>query len=100
MGSKALTNTIENKYMPDFVSPPGETIVEILKERGITRNEFANRMGLSKKIVNQLIKGKVEITIRIAYKMGLILGVPTARFWIDRERLYRESLANQINTSD
>ena len=100
MGSKALTNTIENKYMPGFVSPPGETIAEILKERGITRNEFANRMGLSKKIVNQLIKGKVEITIRIAYKMGLILGVPTARFWIERERLYRESLANQIDTSD
>lgn len=92
-----MTNIIENKYMPDFVSPPGETLAEILKERGITRNEFANRMGLSKKTVNQLIKGKVEITIRIAYKMGLILGVPTARFWIDRERLYRESLANQID---
>ena len=86
--------------MPDFVSPPGETIAEILKEREIPRRVFANRMGMTKKTINQLIKGKVEITIRIAYKMGLILGVPTARFWIDRERLYRESLANQINTSD
>jgi plasmid maintenance system antidote protein VapI len=54
-------------------------------------------MGLPKKTINQLIKGKVEITIRIAYKMELALGVPTARFWIDRERLYRESLANQID---
>ena len=95
-----MTNTIENKYMPDFVSPPGETLAEILKEREILVGVFAQRMGLPKKTINQLIKGKVEITIRIAYKMGLILGVPAARFWIDRERLYRESLANQIDTSD
>ena len=89
-----MFNTIENKYTPDWVSPPGETLAEILKERGITRNEFANRMGMTKKTINQLIKGKVEITISIAYKMGLILGVPSARFWIERERLYRESLTN------
>jgi plasmid maintenance system antidote protein VapI len=89
-----MTNTTENGYAPDWVSPPGETLADILKERGITRNEFANRMGLPKKTVNQLIKGKVEITIRIAYKMALVLGVPTARFWIERERLYRESLTN------
>ena len=92
-----MTNTIENKYTPDFVSPPGETLAKILREREITRAEFASRMGLPKKTINQLIKGKVEITIRIAYKMELALGVPTARFWIERERLYRESLANQID---
>ena len=92
-----MTNATENRYAPDWVSPPGETLADILKERGITRNEFANRMGLPKKTVNQLIKGKAEITIFIAYKMELALGVPTARFWIERERLYRESLANQIN---
>ena len=92
-----MTNTTENRYAPDWVSPPGETLADILKERGITRNEFANRMRLPEKTINQLIKGKAEITIRIAYKMELALGVPPARFWIDRERLYRESLANQID---
>jgi len=92
-----MTNTIENKYAPDFISPPGKTLAEILKERKITRIEFAQRMGLPKKTINQIIKGKAEITIRIAYKMGLALGVPSARFWIERERLYRESLANQID---
>jgi HTH-type transcriptional regulator/antitoxin HigA len=90
-----MTNTIENKYAPDFVSPPGETIADILRERVISRQVFANRMGLPKKTINQLIKGKVEITIPIAYKMELALGVPSARFWIERERLYRESLDNQ-----
>ena len=97
MRSKTITNTTENTYTPDWVSPPGETLADILKERKITRSEFAQRMRLPKNTINQLIKGKVEITIRIAYKMELALGVPTARFWIERERLYRESLANQID---
>jgi plasmid maintenance system antidote protein VapI len=92
-----MTNTIENKYMPDFVSPPGETLAKILREREITRAEFASRMKLPKKTINQLIKGKAEITVCIAYKMELALGVPSARFWIERERLYRESLVNQID---
>lgn len=92
-----MTNTTKNRYAPDFVSPPGETLAEILKERQITRTEFANRTGLAKKTVNQLIKGKVEITVRIAYKMELALWIPSASFWIERERLYREYLANQID---
>lgn len=91
-----MANTIENKFTPDWVSPPGETIADILEERKITRTEFANRMGLSKKTVNQLIKGKAEITIDTALQLELVLGTP-ARFWIKRERLYRESLANQTN---
>jgi plasmid maintenance system antidote protein VapI len=92
-----MTNTIENKYTLDFVSPPGKTLAKILKERKITKTEFASRMELPKKTINQLIKGKAEITVRIAYKTELALGVPSARFWIERERLYRESLINQID---
>jgi plasmid maintenance system antidote protein VapI len=61
----------------------------------MSQSELAQRMGLPKKTINQLIKGKAEITIRIAYKMELALWIPSARFWIERERLYRESLANQ-----
>jgi plasmid maintenance system antidote protein VapI len=92
-----MTNTIENKYTSNFVSPPGKTLAKILKERKITKTEFASRMELPKKTINQLIKGKAEITVCIAYKMELALCVPSARFWIECERLYRESLANQID---
>jgi plasmid maintenance system antidote protein VapI len=92
-----MTNTTENTYTPNFVSPPGKTLAKILKERKIPKTEFASRMELPKKTINQLIKGKAEITVCIAYKMELALGVPSARFWIERERLYRESLVNQID---
>ena len=92
-----MTNTTENTYTPNFVSPLGETLAKILKERKITRTEFASRMELPKKTINQLIKGKAEITVRTAYKMELALGAPSARFWIERERLYREFLVSQID---
>lgn len=90
-----MTNTTENTYSPDWVSPPGETLADILEERNMSQSELAQRMGLPKKTINQLIKGKAEITIRIAYKMELALWIPSARFWIERERLYRKSLANK-----
>lgn len=89
-----MTNTTENRHAPDWVSPPGETIAEILKERQIPRRAFANRMGMTRKETYRLIEGEIEITTRIACKLENAFGVPTARFWINRERLYRESLTN------
>jgi addiction module HigA family antidote len=91
-----MTNTIENKYTPDFVSPPGETLAEILEERNMSQSELAQRMGRPKKTINEIIKGKAKITIDTSLQIQLVLGTP-ARFWIERERLYRESLINQID---
>ena len=88
----SMTNTIENKYAPDFISPPGETLTEILKEREIPRRVFANRMGMTRNETYRLMEGEIEITTRIACKLENALGVPFTRFWIERERLYRESL--------
>ena len=89
-----MTNTIENRYAPDFISPPGETLAEILEERNMSQSELAQRMGRPKKTINEIIKGKAEITIDTALQIELVLGTP-ARFWIERERLYREYLARK-----
>jgi addiction module HigA family antidote len=90
-----MTNTIKNRYAPDFVSPPGETLAEILEERNMSQSELAQRMGRPKKTINEIIKGKAEITIDTALQIELVLGTP-ARFWIERERLYREYLARSV----
>ncbi|NCR40756.1 MAG: HigA family addiction module antidote protein [Microcystis aeruginosa W13-11] len=89
-----MTNTIENRYAPDFISPPGETLAEILEERNMSQSELAQRMGRPKKTINEIIKGKAEITIDTALQIELLLGTP-ASFWIERERLYREYLARK-----
>jgi addiction module HigA family antidote len=89
-----MTNTIENRYAPDFISPPGETLAEILEERNMSQSELAQRMGRPKKTINEIIKGKAEITIDTALQIELVLGTP-ASFWMERERLYREYLARK-----
>jgi addiction module HigA family antidote len=83
-----------NEYTPDVVSPPGETLQELLDERGMSQAELAERMGRPKKTINEIIKGKTAITPETALQLERVLGVP-AGFWTNMEKHYREHLARQ-----
>lgn len=87
-----MSNTIQNQYTPDYVSPPGETLQEILEEREMTQAELAFRLGRPKKTISEIINGKAAITPETALQLERVLGIP-ASFWNNRERLYREALA-------
>lgn len=87
-----MSNAPFNQYVPDYVSPPGETLLEILETIGMTQAELAQRTGRPKKTINEIIQGKAAMTPETALQFELALGVP-ARFWNSREQLYRESLA-------
>jgi addiction module HigA family antidote len=89
-----MNNSVQNQYAPDFVTPPGETLQEILEDRGMTQAELADRTGRPKKTINEIIKGKAAITPETALQFELVLGVP-ASFWNNREQVYREFLARQ-----
>ena len=75
-------------YSPDWVSPPGDTIADLLDERGWTQTEFADRLGTSRKSVHQLISGAASIDEATAPKLEQSLG-STDRFWLNRESFYR-----------
>ena len=81
-----------NAYVPDTVSPPGETILETIEALGMSQTDLAERMGLTPKTVNEIVKGKTILTPQIALQLEQILGVPAA-FWMNREQHYREYLA-------
>lgn len=87
-----MSNTIQNQYTPDYVSPPGETLQEILEERGLSQAELAERTGRPKKTINEIINGKVAITPETALQLERVLGI-RASFWNNLERQYREALA-------
>ncbi len=89
-----MTET-KNKYQPPVVSLPGETLVELLDQRGMTQSELAQRMGRPKKTINEIVKGKTAITPDTALELERVLGEPSAGFWLSREQNYRESLARQ-----
>ena len=90
---------IDVNEVPDWVSPPGETILDVLEERGWSQAELAERTGFTRKHVNQLIKGVASITEETALKLERVLG-STAGFWLNREAQYRESLARQAELKD
>lgn len=90
---------IKNQYNPDFVTPPGETLLETLEVIGMSQAEFAERTGRPKKTVNEIIRGKAAITPETALQFEKVLGVP-AGFWINREQNYQEWLAREQEKSN
>ena len=74
-----------------IATPPGTTIREQLKNRGMSQKEFAARMDLSEKRVSKLINGEVQLTPEVAVGLETVLGIP-ARFWNNLEAIYREKL--------
>jgi len=89
-----MSNPIQNQYAPDVVSPPGETLLEILEDRGMSQAELAERTGRPKKTINEIIKGKAALTPETAIQLERVLGTP-ASFWNTREQNYRDWLARQ-----
>lgn len=81
-------------YKPDRVSAPGESLADLLEERGMTQAELAERTGRPLKTVNEVIKGKAAITPETAIQFERVLGTP-ASFWNQREANYRAYLALQ-----
>lgn len=81
-------------YEPDSVTPPGEMLEEKLQEIGMSQAELAERIGRTKKTVNEIIKGKAPLLPETAMQLERVLGVP-ARFWASAEATYRQALARQ-----
>ncbi len=74
-----------------IATPPGATIKEQLKDKGMSQKEFAARMDMSEKHISKLVNGEVQLTPEVAVKLEMVLGVP-ARFWNNLEAVYREKL--------
>ena len=79
-------------FAPDWVSPPGESILDITEERGWTQAELANRLGYSEKHISQLINGKASLSVDAAVRLERVLG-STADFWLAREANYQRHKA-------
>lgn len=78
-------------FLPDWASPPGATISDILDERGQSVAEFARAMGDSVDHVQQLLVGSVQITNEVADHLSRVLGT-SSRFWLSRESQFRDGL--------
>ena len=74
-------------FAPDWVSPPGESISDIIEERCWSQSELAQRLGYTEKHVSQLLNGKAPLTMDAAVRLERVLG-STAEFWLALEANY------------
>lgn len=82
----------KNKYFANIAIPPGETLLETIESLEMSQVELAQRMGMSRKTINEIIKGFAPITPETAVKLEDVLGAP-ASFWINLEANYQEAKA-------
>lgn len=75
----------------DLIIHPGETIADVLEDRGITQTELASRAGVSPAYVSNVIAGKKGISANFAMGLEYALGVPKS-FWLNLQANYEAEL--------
>ena len=74
-------------------SSPGDTIRDILEEKGISKDRLAYMLNASKHQIEMLLDGRYDIDNDMASRLADKLG-STVAFWENREKQYREALVN------
>lgn len=74
--------------VPAKVFPPGEFIKEETEARNWTHNDLAQILGLSPRLVSEIIAGKRSITLNTAKRLAYAFGT-SAHLWINLERTYQ-----------
>ena len=93
-----MAEQAKNQYAPDYAVAPSEVLQDHLEFQGMTQEELSTRLGLSKKTINEIIKGKAPIQPGTALKLEKAVG-RSACFWNNLERIYREKIT-QIDERD
>lgn len=76
-------------FRPNWASAPGDTISDVLRERGLSVTAFAELIGLTREDAIELLEGRTAITLAIARRLERALG-GSVEFWMSRDFQYRE----------
>ena len=80
-----------NGLSTEFISHPGETLLELLEQYGVSQKELSIKTQTSEKHINEIIKGKKDISVAFAKKLENVFK-PSASFWINRQNIYDEKI--------
>lgn len=79
--------TKSNRIVPARAIHPGEILREELKERGIKQKEFAQQIGISPSHLNDFIKGRRSLSVKLAMKLENQLSIPF-KTWMSLQNGY------------
>lgn len=87
-----MVNQVDNQFLPNYTVLPGEILEEELESRDMSQAQLADRTGLAKKTINEIIKGKASITSETALKFEHVFN-QSAQYWLNLEVLHQEAQA-------
>ena len=75
----------------EYAIHPGEVLKEYLLDLGISQKELAEKTGINKIVLNEIINGKRPITIKTAIKLERAFSFQ-AKFWVNLQMIYDEAI--------
>jgi HTH-type transcriptional regulator/antitoxin HigA len=94
-----VTDDLDAPFDPDWVSPPGHTIADLLDARQLTLRDLAELLTMPIDEAERLIQGNLELTLEIAERLAAAFGASSV-FWRRREAKYRKRLAQGKRSRD
>lgn len=83
------------KFSPNYAIHPGVFLNEELRALNISQKDLADKTGISRTIINEVIKGKRAINAKMAVLFEKVLESP-AKFWLNLQIIYDEAKAREI----
>ncbi|MBF4807118.1 MAG: helix-turn-helix domain-containing protein [Lancefieldella rimae] len=87
--------------MTDYAVSPGAYLAEWIEEEGngITQQQLADKLGVSRKLVNGIINNKEPVTADTAVLLERVTSIPVSA-WLKYEAKYREDLVRLKDAQD
>ena len=85
------------EFRPDWATHPGDTLGEVLRERGWSAARLARVTGRSSVLIRLILNGKANITEKVAIDLERATGV-SAEFWMIRQIKYNLQLLRGAKT--
>jgi HTH-type transcriptional regulator / antitoxin HigA len=89
----------EVDFAPMWAVPPGRTISDLMKSKGIASTRLAHLVDMTESDFDSLLAGKCALTASVAARLEVALGA-SVRFWLRREEQYRKQLAELTDGVD
>jgi HTH-type transcriptional regulator/antitoxin HigA len=84
--------TQASEFLPQWTSPPGDTIADIMASRQLSHSDLARLLEETAAFVDGLLDGREAITLGLARRLQDVVG-GSATFWMTRDRQYRDDVA-------
>ncbi len=81
-----------NALVAATATHPGEVLADELEARNMTQRELAEKITVSAAMISAVVKGKKNISLRLALGLEDVLAIP-AEFWLNLQRIHDQTVS-------